>query len=106
MAFNCTISLLPPSCTLQVMLLFASYSWVVRPILNCGGSYYASSPVTKRDQYLKWAEPRYGASPGPGTCPARRRRHPKSGLPNGSISRTSPFLTRSEWVFPDFHVFH
>src|SRR4051794_25373937 len=105
MAFNYTTSLLPPSCISRVTSLFASYSWVARPIFNCGGSYSASSLATKTDQYLKWAEPRYGVSPRPDTCPAHRRRHPKSGHPNGSILRTSPFLTQFEWVFLNLQVF-
>ena len=70
---------------------FASYSWVVRPILNFGEGYSASSRVITRNQYLKWGEPKYGASPRPDTYPTHQGRHSKSGLPNSSILRTSHF---------------
>ena len=94
MASNCTTSLWPPSCTSQVTSLFASYSWVVRPILNCGESYSVSFRATTRDQYLKCAKPKYGASPRPDTYPAHQRRHPKSGPTNGFILKTSSFQSQ------------
>ena len=44
-------------------------------------------PHTPR-RYIKWAEPKYGASSGPDIYPAPRRRRPKTGLRNGSTWRT------------------
>lgn len=61
-------------------------------------------PPNQGDQYSKWEEPRYGASPGPNTCLACRRRLSKSGLPNGAILMMSLFPTQSEWVSPNFQV--
>ena len=43
---------------------------------------------------------------GTGYLSGTRRRHPKNGLPSGSILRTSPFLTKSEWVSLNFQVIH
>ena len=43
-------------------------------------------PRNHEGQYLKWAEPKYGASPIPDICPAHQGRHPKNGLPNGFSS--------------------
>ena len=42
-------------------------------------------PVLTRGRYIKWAEPKYGASPGPDIYPELRRRRPKTGLRSGSI---------------------
>ena len=61
-------------------------------------------PRNKGGQYSKWEEPKCGVSPGPDTCPACRRRLPKSGLPNVSILTTLLFLTQSEWAYPNFQA--
>ena len=65
--------------------LFASYFWALRPTSCCGRDYSASYPVLMRGQYIKWAEPNYGASLGPDNYLEPRRRHPKTGLRNGFI---------------------
>ena len=46
---------------------------------------FASYPVLTRGRYIKWAEPKYGASPGPDIYPELRRRRPKTSLPSDSI---------------------
>ena len=61
--------------------------------------YFASSLAHRRGHFIKWAEPKYGASPKPDTCPVLRRRRPKTGLRNGFIWRTSPFRTLFGGVF-------
>ncbi len=60
----------------------------LRLISDCGRSYFASCPVPRKGQCIKWAEPKYGASPGPDIYPKPRRRRPKTGLQNGSTWRT------------------
>ena len=37
-------------------------------------------PVLRRGRYIKWAEPKCGASPGPDIYPEPQRRRPKTGL--------------------------
>ena len=75
----------PPYYTLLAMSPFASCCWAVRLISSYGRGYSASYPVHRRGQYTKWAESKYGASPGPDICPVLRRRHPKIGLRSGFI---------------------
>ena len=50
-------------------------------------------PAHRRGHFINWAEPKYGASPKPDTCPILQRRRPKTGLQNGFIWRTFPFRT-------------
>ena len=49
--------------------------------------------------FIKWAEPKYGASPILDICPVPRRSRPKTGLQNGFIWRTFPFRTLFGGVF-------
>ena len=51
--------------------------------LRCGKGYSALCPVLRRGQYIKWAEPKCGASPGLDIYPEPQRRRPKTGLRNG-----------------------
>ena len=98
-ASSCIISPLLPYYTSPVMLPFVSCFWATRLILSCGRGYSALCPVHRRGHYIKWAEPKYGASPGPDTCPVPRRIRPKTGLRSGFTWRTSPFQTLFGGVF-------
>ena len=42
-------------------------------------------PVLRRGPYIKWAEPKCGASPGSDIYPEPQRRRPRTGLRNGFI---------------------
>ena len=99
MASSCIISLTPPYYTSLAMLPSASYFWPARLISSYGKGYFALCPAHRRGHFIKWAEPKYGASPKPDTCPVLRRRRPKTGLRNGFIWRTSPFQTLFGGVF-------
>ena len=85
MASCCTTLRLPPFCILQASYPFASCSWASRLISRCGRSCSALCPVLGRGRYIKWAEPNYGASPGPDIYPEPQERCPKTGLQNGFI---------------------
>ena len=56
-------------------------------------------PRTQGGHFIKWVEPKYGASPVRDTCPVPRRSRPKTGLQNGFIRRTFPFRTLFGRVF-------
>ena len=45
---------------LRLLSPSASYFWVLRPILNYGGSSSVSFPATEKVLYLRWAVPKYG----------------------------------------------
>src|SRR3954471_23887161 len=56
-----------------------------RLISHYGRSCSALCPILRGGQYIKWAEPKYGASPGPDIYPESRRRCPKTGPQSGFI---------------------
>ena len=78
---------LTPASILHIagFVALVSCSWASSPILRCGRDCFASYPVLTRGRYIKWAEPKYGASLRPDIYPAPRRRRPKTGLRNGFI---------------------
>ena len=98
-ASNYTISPLPPFYISPAMLLSASCSWAARLTSSCGKGYFASSLAHRGGHFIKWAEPKYGASPIPDTCPVPRRSCPKTALQNGFIWTTFPFRPLFSGVF-------
>ena len=89
-ASNYTISPLPPFYISPAMLLSASCSWAARLTSSCEKGYFASSLAHRGGHFIKWAEPKYGASSVPDTCPVPRRSRPKTSLRNGLYGGRSP----------------
>ena len=64
------------------ILHIASYVALCELFLGCEAHFelwkrlFASSLAHRGGHFIKWAEPIYGASPGPDTCPVLRRRRP------------------------------
>ena len=104
MASSCIILPRAPFSTSRVMLLYANYFWVLRPILNCGESCSSLSRAITKDQYLKWGEPKYGVLLRPDTYPACRRRRLKSGPLSDFTLMTSYFQIQSGEASPSLRV--
>ena len=91
--------------TTASILHIAGYVALCELFLGCEAHFelwkrlFCLVPRTQRGHFIKWAEPKYGASPIPDTCPVLQRSHPKTGLQNGFIWRTFPFRTLFGGVF-------
>ena len=71
------------------ILHIAGYVALCELFLGCEAhfelGYSSLYPVLRRGQYIKWAEPKCGTSPGPDIYSEPQRRRPRTGLRNGAI---------------------
>ena len=72
-----------------------TFSGLRGPTSGYGRSCSASSLATRGNPYVKWAEPKYGASPRPDTCPVLLGRHLRTGPRSGFMLMTFPFRIQS-----------